>query len=107
VNPEQFIPERWLNPKAFQPFHKDAFTAFSAGDRGCLGKKYLPPSSDTDVSLAYLELRLVLAHFAYLFDAQLVPSTDPGYSYTVVIHPGPVNAILSCVSPSLAQLNLS
>ena len=44
----------------------------------------------TDVSLAWMELRLVLAHFAYLFEAELVPGTDPGYRYTVVIHPGPV-----------------
>ena len=52
-------------------------------------------------SLAWIELRLVLAHFAYLFDAQLVPSTDPGYRYTVVIHPDPVYVILTSVSPSL------
>ena len=51
-------------------------------------------------SLAWMELRLVLAHFAYLFDAQLVPSTDPGYRYTVVIHPDPVYVILTSVSPS-------
>ena len=49
-------------------------------------------------SLAWMELRLVLAHFAYLFDAQLAPATNPGYRYTVVIHPGPVYAILTPVS---------
>jgi hypothetical protein len=52
----------------------------------------------TDNSLAWIELRLVLAHFAYLFDAQLVPSTNPGYKYTVVIHPGAVQAILTPTS---------
>jgi cytochrome P450 len=40
VNPEEFIPERWLDPQSFEPFNQDAFTVFSAGDRGCLGKKY-------------------------------------------------------------------
>jgi len=49
-------------------------------------------------SLAMIELRLVLAHFAYLFDAQLFPTTDPGYHYTVVIHPGPVYALLTPVA---------
>jgi hypothetical protein len=48
-----------------------------------------------DVSLAWMELRLVLAHFAYLFEAELVPGTDPGYCYTVVVHPEPVYADLS------------
>jgi hypothetical protein len=54
-------------------------------------------------SLAWLELRLVLAHFAYLFDANLLPTTDPGYRYTVVIHPGPVYATLSPGSPNLVE----
>jgi len=49
-------------------------------------------------SLAMIELRLVLAHFAYLFDARLFPTTDPGYHYTVVIHPGPVYALLTPVA---------
>lgn len=42
-----------------------------------------------------MELRLVLGHFAYSFDAELVPWADPGYWYTVVIHPGPVNALIT------------
>ena len=54
--------------------------------------------TDLTISLAMIELRLVLAHFAYLFDAQLFPTTDPGYHYTVVIHPGPVYALLTPVS---------
>jgi hypothetical protein len=45
--------------------------------------------------MAWMELRLVFAHFAFLFEAELVPGTDPGYKYTVVIHPGPVYAHLS------------
>jgi hypothetical protein len=51
-----------------------------------------------------MELRLVLAHFAYLFDAELLPSTDPGYRYTVVIHPGPVCATLKPVSESFWKI---
>jgi hypothetical protein len=38
-------------------------------------------SSPLTASLAFLELRLVLAHSPYLFDAQLVPGTDAGYHY--------------------------
>ena len=45
-----------------------------------------------------MELRLVLAHFAFLFDAEIVPTTDPGYRYSVVVHPGPVNVHLTPVS---------
>ena len=39
VLPEYFIPERWMNAGPRGPFNKSAFTAFSAGDRQCLGKK--------------------------------------------------------------------
>jgi hypothetical protein len=42
-------------------------------------------------------MRLVLAHFAFLFDAQLVEGSDPGYNYSVVIHPGPVMVNLTRV----------
>ena len=45
-----------------------------------------------------MELRLVLACFAFLFDAALVDGTNPGYRYTVVIHPDPVWADLTPVS---------
>jgi len=41
--PEQFIPERWLqHSESIGAFNKAAFRVFSAGDRQCLGKKYLP-----------------------------------------------------------------
>ena len=63
------------------------------------GKEVNPSGHlNADFSLAMIELRLVLAHFAYLFEAQLLPTTDPGYHYTVVIHPGPVYALLTPVS---------
>ena len=35
-------------------------------------------------------MRLVLAHLAFLFDAELVEGCDPGYTYSVVVHPDPV-----------------
>jgi cytochrome P450 len=96
--PEKFIPERWLNTKSFRPFVKDAFMPFSAGNRQCLGKKYYFIWLKLIFSLAIMELRLVLAYFAFLFDAKLLPTTDPGYRYSVVVHPGPVYAMLTPVS---------
>ena len=88
--PDSFLPDRWLkNSQPYSPCNKAAFTAFSAGDRQCLGKKFIPLFGNW-LSLAWMELRLVLSHFAFLFDAEILPSSDPGYRYTVVVHPDPL-----------------
>ncbi|CAA9965759.1 Cytochrome p450 3a17 [Pyrenophora teres f. maculata] len=63
LQPDAFIPERWLSPD--HPFHdpqfnadkKAAFQPFSFGPRNCIGK-----------NLAYNELRLIAARLFWNFD---------------------------------------
>ena len=79
----------------------DAVQAFSTGPRNCIGRKYVVPTAasffptlflcnpemfsrrstlsnahhalaDTWLSLAYTEMRLILAHIIYAFDMELV-----------------------------------
>lgn len=64
--PDEFIPERWL-PSATQdlssPYYndrRDAVQPFSVGPRSCLGK-----------SLAYNEMRVILARMLWNFDLAL------------------------------------
>ncbi|KAL1998567.1 hypothetical protein VTN02DRAFT_5958 [Thermoascus thermophilus] len=62
--PERFLPERWLGPSApASPFRHDrrgASQPFGTGPRACLGK-----------SLAYHEMRLILARILWGFDLEL------------------------------------
>ncbi|KAI4643954.1 hypothetical protein J4E85_010836 [Alternaria conjuncta] len=66
VQPDSFIPERWLGPD--HPYHdpqfnadkKSAFQPFSFGPRNCIGK-----------NLAYNELRIIAARFIWNFDLEL------------------------------------
>lgn len=39
VQPEAFVPERWLGHEDFVGDHKEAFQPFSYGPRNCLGRK--------------------------------------------------------------------
>lgn len=68
VEPERFLPERWLDgPDADPRFANDRRAAsqpFGTGPRGCMGK-----------NLAYFELRLVLAQLLWHFD--LAPNDSP------------------------------
>ncbi|RDW63899.1 cytochrome P450-9 [Coleophoma crateriformis] len=57
VEPDSFIPERWLGSEKFADEKKLAFRPFSLGPRGCIGK-----------DLSYLEMRLVLARTIWNFD---------------------------------------
>lgn len=63
VDPDQFIPERWLedaeNKATYASDNKEASQAFSLGPRGCIGKH-----------LSYLELRLILANLLWHFDIE-------------------------------------
>lgn len=57
VDPESFIPERWMEDKDSQYVgdRKDASQPFSLGPRGCIGKH-----------LSYMELRLILGNLCKL-----------------------------------------
>ncbi|KAK3303879.1 putative benzoate 4-monooxygenase cytochrome P450 [Chaetomium strumarium] len=57
-DPDVFRPERWLDGSGTTT---EAFKPFSYGPRACLGK-----------SLAWVELRLILARMLWRFDMQLV-----------------------------------
>lgn len=99
------MPERWLDDERYKNDRRDAVMPFSVGPRSCIGIKYvcclnrLPLSfssspsraeawgsfetaADKHVprsSLAYLELRLVLAKVVWHFDLAL---QKPGEEWT-------------------------
>ncbi|KAL8696305.1 MAG: hypothetical protein Q9224_002863 [Gallowayella concinna] len=62
ADPDTFDPERWMPdpPAKYQNDIKAALQPFSVGPRGCIGK-----------SLAYFEMRSVLARMIWHFDMQL------------------------------------
>ncbi|KAI4222796.1 MAG: hypothetical protein LQ349_007562 [Xanthoria aureola] len=62
ANPDTFDPERWMAhpPSKYRNDNKAAFQPFSLGPRGCIGK-----------SLAYFELRSIMARMLWHFDMQL------------------------------------
>ncbi|RYP77481.1 hypothetical protein DL769_003391 [Monosporascus sp. CRB-8-3] len=66
MDPEQFVPERWLtrNEDGKLVFNATAgpTLSFSAGNRGCWGKR-----------LGYLELRIVLSVLVWSFNFEVVP----------------------------------
>ncbi|KFX86931.1 hypothetical protein O988_09454, partial [Pseudogymnoascus sp. VKM F-3808] len=59
--PNSFIPERWLSDRRFESDTKEVLQPFSIGPRNCIGK-----------SLAYAEMRLILARLLWNFDLKLV-----------------------------------
>lgn len=92
--------DNWADPWAFRPDRflaesKDAsqsgnkietLQAFSIGPRNCIGRKYENPSPerflfhclltrDELCSLAYAEMRLILARIIFHFDLKLADST--------------------------------
>lgn len=68
-NPFEFVPERWLEgkdrPAEYANDKLVTAQAFSYGPRSCLGK-----------SLAYVEMRSILARFVWHFDCEMLPETD-------------------------------
>jgi len=74
AEPDSFIPERWLNDPRFSSDDKAAFQPFSSGPRNCIGK-----------SLAYAEMRLVLAKLLWNFDLELEPESDSWFPHEMVV----------------------
>ncbi|KAI4088664.1 MAG: hypothetical protein LQ344_005902 [Seirophora lacunosa] len=64
ARPEEFLPTRWLDDRAFYNDSKDVLQPFSLGPRNCLGK-----------NLAYLEMRLILAKLLHHFDVEICPES--------------------------------
>jgi cytochrome P450 len=62
VEPESFIPERWLENRdpRYESDNREASQPFSFGPRNCLGK-----------NLAYAEMRLIVAKLLWNFDMTL------------------------------------
>ena len=63
-DPESFIPERWLGDARYANDRREASQPFSTGPRGCLGR-----------TLAYAEMRLILARMLFEFDLELMESS--------------------------------
>ncbi|KAL9122895.1 MAG: hypothetical protein Q9187_000546 [Circinaria calcarea] len=60
LEPEQFIPERWLDDAKYKEDKRAVLQPFSLGPRGCLG-----------VNLAYAEMRSILSRVLWNFDMKL------------------------------------
>ncbi|KAF5007928.1 hypothetical protein FDECE_5844 [Fusarium decemcellulare] len=87
AQPDDFVPERWLNDPRFENDAKRAMQAFSMGPRECIGK-----------NLAYAEMRLILARLIWNFDIRLAADSlgweDKSESY-LLWQKGPVNVFLT------------
>ncbi|PYH65111.1 cytochrome P450 [Aspergillus vadensis CBS 113365] len=64
-NPDKFIPERWLGEPSYKDDNLQSVQVFHVGPRNCIGK-----------SLAYAEMRLILARLLFRFDLQLMPHSS-------------------------------
>ncbi|UZJ53677.1 hypothetical protein CBS101457_002997 [Exobasidium rhododendri] len=63
--PDEFRPQRWISPKEETAFDRTAFNPFSYGPTSCVGK-----------TLAYMEIRIVVACIVREFDLSLEPDFD-------------------------------
>lgn len=97
-DPQSFVPERWLPNTGYEDDRKDVFQPFSFGPRNCLGKKYVglyPWGKKKTLanirSLAYHEMRIILANVLWNFDLELCTESDgwvDQYTYTLWQKPG-------------------
>lgn len=60
IRPNDFIPERWMGAPEFKDDKRKVVQPFSAGPRNCLGQ-----------SLAWFELKIILARVLWNFDLEL------------------------------------
>lgn len=68
ARPDDFLPERFLPNDVPDEFSKDnmsAYQLFSIGRHACIGQ-----------SLAYAEMRLILARLLFMFDLRLADDED-------------------------------
>ncbi|CAG7558796.1 unnamed protein product [Fusarium equiseti] len=73
-NPEQFVPERWLDDPLYSNDSRAVVQPFSMGPRDCLGK-----------NLAYVEMRLMLTRLLWKFDLELMPESRDWYDQNIYI----------------------
>lgn len=69
--PDEFHPERWLgdgDPR-FANDDREAFQPFNLGPRNCIGR-----------SLAYVEMRLILARVLWNFDIRLADDSKDWFT---------------------------
>jgi len=85
-NPFSYCPDRFLGDPRFASDNRDALQPFHVGPRNCVGRKYGWPNphntllharsvnslADIDLpSLAYAEMRLILARVIFNFDMRI------------------------------------
>lgn len=74
-NPDDFIPERWLNKGDCASRHRFCFLPFSAGGRNCIGQRF-----------AEIESKLIVANIARAFIVRLAPSMrDQEIAFTLFL----------------------
>ncbi|MCJ1388900.1 hypothetical protein MMC18_001751 [Xylographa bjoerkii] len=64
-DPEQFIPERWLDDARYAADDREARQPFSLGPRNCIGK-----------NLAYAEMRSIMARMLWHFEMELCEDAE-------------------------------
>ncbi|KAF9877225.1 trichothecene c-15 hydroxylase [Colletotrichum karsti] len=74
--PDSFIPDRWLDDKRFDYDEKALHQPFSYGPRNCIGMKCVSlVFKPLNLSLAYAEMRIILARIIWNFDIELAPES--------------------------------
>lgn len=111
-DPFSYRPERWLGDPYFAEDNKDAFQPFHLGTRNCIGRKYaLNVSSFKSgvqllmciFSLAYVEMRLILARILWNFDMELASDSADWLTKQKIFilwEKGPLNVHLTPVKRS-------
>ncbi|KAH7042606.1 cytochrome P450 [Macrophomina phaseolina] len=79
----EFIPERWLPESSFPGDKKEVFNPFLLGPRARLGKKQVSPGTPffyepftNRFSLAYHEMRIILAKVLWHFDLEISSESE-------------------------------
>ncbi|KAF4986093.1 hypothetical protein FGRMN_10990 [Fusarium graminum] len=73
-DPEQFIPERWIDDPSYANDNRAVLQPFSAGTRDCIGK-----------NLAHNEMRLLLTRLLWKFDLEILPETKGWFDQRVFV----------------------